>query len=89
MCNLEIHMGMENHVLLILHNQSVMIVPVWLEMSCKYCCTKLGFVIKIYYFYLFLLGYKTSKVDRRFPTITKIIFSFGTRLHFFVHSQLK
>jgi hypothetical protein len=53
MCNLEIHMGMENHVLLGQQNQEVVIVSVWQEMSYRHCCTKLGFVIRRHSFYPF------------------------------------
>jgi hypothetical protein len=46
MCSLEIHMGLENRVLLGLQNQGVVIVLVWQEMSCIHCCKQLGFVIR-------------------------------------------
>jgi len=74
MCSLQIHMGLENHVFLGLQNQGDVKMPVWQEMSCRYYCTELGFVIKRYFFYHFLKSYRTSKVDCRFPTIMSNFF---------------
>ncbi len=73
MCNLEIHMGMENHVLLGQQNQDVIIVSIWQGMSCRHCCTKLGFVIRRHYFYPFLFGYNAFKVERCFSNTKKIL----------------
>jgi hypothetical protein len=59
MWSLKIHKGMENRVLLRQHNQSVVIVHVWQEMSYIHNCIELGFVIRRYSFYPFVFGYST------------------------------